>query len=97
MRCPKSKFLIRIIVFDKHEHVIRGLSLSTASLVFVGYDYVPDDILSVDDLRDVKDNPGDVAAKEHKHDADDDGREVDLFLHRLSLAAVGVPGKNFTQ
>ena len=56
--------------------------------IIVGYDYVPDDILSVDDLRDVKDNPGDVAAKEHKYDADDDGREVDLFLHRLSFAAV---------
>ena len=63
--------------------------------IFVGYDYVPDDILSVDDLRDVEDNPGDVAAEEHKHDADDDGRKVDLFLHRLSLAAVGVPGKKF--
>ncbi len=36
MSRPKSKFLIWIIVFDKHElivHVIQGLSLSTASLV----------------------------------------------------------------
>ena len=62
--------------------------------IFVGYDYVPDDILSVDDLGDVEDHPGDVAAEEHKHDADNDGGEVDLFLHRLSLAAMGVPGKN---
>ena len=33
---PKSKFLIQIIVLDDHElidHVIQGLSLSTASLV----------------------------------------------------------------
>ena len=58
--------------------------------------YVPDDIFSIDDLGDVEDHPGDVAAEEHKHDADDDGGEVNLFLHRLSLAAVGVPGKNFT-
>ena len=61
--------------------------------IFVGYEFVPDDILSVDDLGYVEDNPGDVAAEEHKHDADDDGGEIDLFLHRLSLAAVGVPGK----
>ena len=63
--------------------------------MLVGLVCIPDDIFSVDDLGDVEDNPGDVAAKEHKHDADDDGGEVDLFLHRLSLAAVGVPGKNF--
>ena len=36
MRCPKSRFPIRIIVFDEHELIIfvsQGLTLSTASLV----------------------------------------------------------------
>ena len=36
MRCPKSRFPIRIIVFDKPELIIfvsQGLTLSTASLV----------------------------------------------------------------
>ena len=61
--------------------------------IIVGYDYVPDDILSVDDLGDVEDDPGDVAREQHKHDADNDGGEVDLFFHRLSLAAMGVPGR----
>ena len=37
MRCPKSRFPIRIIVFDEQELIIfvsQGLTLSTASLVF---------------------------------------------------------------
>ena len=34
-------------------------------------DYVPNDILSHDDLRDVKANSGDVAAEENKHYTDD--------------------------
>ena len=37
MRCPKSRFPIRIIVFDELELIIfvsQGLTLSTASLVF---------------------------------------------------------------
>ena len=36
MRCPKSRFPIRIIVFDELELIIfvsQGLTLSTASLV----------------------------------------------------------------
>ena len=36
MRCPKSRFPIRIIVFDKLELIVfvsQGLTLSTASLV----------------------------------------------------------------
>ena len=38
MRCPKFRFPIQIIVFDKLELIIlvsQGLTLSTASLVFV--------------------------------------------------------------
>ena len=38
MRCPKSRFSIRIIVFDKLELIIfvsQGLTLSTASLVAI--------------------------------------------------------------
>ena len=38
MRCPKSRFPIRIIVFDELELIIfvsQGLTLSTASLVEV--------------------------------------------------------------
>ena len=38
MRCPKSRFPIRIIVFDELELIIfvsQGLTLSTASLVLV--------------------------------------------------------------
>ena len=37
MRCPKSRFAIRIIVFEELELIIfvsQGLTLSTASLVF---------------------------------------------------------------
>ena len=37
MRCPKSRFPIRIIVFDELELIIfvsQGLTLSTASLVY---------------------------------------------------------------
>ena len=42
MRCPKSRFQIRIIVFDELELIIfvsQGLTLSTASLVSI-YIYV---------------------------------------------------------
>ena len=38
MRCPKSRFPIGIIVFDELELIIfvsQGLTLSTASLVFL--------------------------------------------------------------
>jgi len=38
MRCPKSRFPIRIIEFDELELIIfvsQGLTLSTASLVFL--------------------------------------------------------------
>ena len=38
MRCPKSRFPIRIIVFDEPELIIfvsQGLTLSTASLVYI--------------------------------------------------------------
>ena len=44
MRCPKSQFPIWIVVFDELElifHVIQGLSLSTASLVFSYYKMHP--------------------------------------------------------
>ena len=40
MRCPKSRFLIQIILFDELELIIfesQGLTLSTASLVFFNY------------------------------------------------------------
>ncbi len=40
MTCPKSRFQIGIIVFDELELIIfvsQGLTLSTASLVFVLY------------------------------------------------------------
>ena len=40
MRCPKSRFPIRIIVFDELELIIfvsQGLTLSTASLVYFIY------------------------------------------------------------
>ena len=38
MRCPKSRFPIQIIVFDELELIIfvnQGLTLSTASLVYI--------------------------------------------------------------
>ena len=54
-----------------------------------------DDVPRHDDLGDVEDDPGDVAAEEDEHDADDDGGQGDLPLYWLSLAAVGVSAQDY--